>query len=56
MSEVVPLNTLLPPVFTVEDALIICGISNANEVAVVDSRSNVDRISDKMFDNQYENL
>ena len=56
MSEVVPPKVPSPPAFTVKDALIICGIFNANGVAAVDRRSNVDRVSDEMFDNQFENF
>ena len=54
MPAALPPNPPLPPVFTVEDALINCGISDTTGVAAVDRRSNVDRISDEMFDGQFE--
>ena len=54
MTAALPPNPPLPLMFTVEDALINCGISDTIGVAAVDRRSNVDRISDEMFDGQFE--
>lgn len=54
MAAALPPNPPLPPVFTVEDALINCGISDTIGVAAVDRRSNANRISDEMFDGQFE--
>lgn len=55
MAAEVPLPPV-PQLFTVEDALIVCGISDAAGVAAVGRRSDADRLSEEMFDNSFESF
>ena len=55
MAAAVPLPPL-PPVYTVEDALVVCGVSNAAGVAAVGRRSDADRLSEEMFSDSFESF
>ena len=55
MAAEVPLPPL-PEIFTVEQALIICGVSQAAGVPALDRRSDADRLSEDMFDDTFESF
>ena len=55
MAAAIPLPPV-PPVFTVEDALIICGLSNAAGVVAVGRRSDANRLSEEMFSDSFESF
>ena len=55
MAAAVPLPPV-PPVFTVEDALIVCGVSQAAGAAAFGRRSDANRLSEEMFSNSFESF
>ena len=55
MAAAVPLPPV-PPVFTVEDALIVCGVSDVAGVAAVGRRTDAERLSEEMFNDSFESF
>lgn len=55
MAEEVPLPPL-PQQFTVEDALVVCGVSVRAGAAAVGRRSDASRLSEEMFDDSFESF
>ena len=55
MAAEVPLPPV-PEIFTVEQALITCGVSEVAGVAAVNRRSDANRLSEDMFDDTFESF